>query len=143
VGGQICDAVARRTRVAAFLVPGLALVASAPFTWLAILSPSPAIFWPAMFVTLMLLFVNTGPLNAAMTNVLPPAVRARGFGVSTMSIHLLGDALSPLLIGLASGSMGLRLPVVATGLLPVAAGLVLLAGRTALARDLNRAGASA
>lgn len=76
-GGQLCDAVARRTRVAPFVVPGLALVASAPFTWLAILSPSPAIFWPAMFVTLMLLFVNTGPLNAAMTNVLPPlCVRA-------------------------------------------------------------------
>lgn len=143
VGGQLCDAVARRTRVAPFLVPGLALVASAPFTWLAILSPSPAIFWPAMFVTLMLLFVNTGPLNAAMTNVLPPSVRARGFGVSTMSIHLLGDALSPVLIGLASGSLGLRLPVVATGLLPVAAGLVLLAGRSALNRDLLRVEATA
>ena len=143
MGGQLCDAVARRTRVAAFLVPGLSLVASAPFTWLAILSPSPAIFWPAMFVTLMLLFVNTGPLNAAMTNVLPPAVRARGFGLSTMSIHLLGDALSPVLIGLASGSIGLRLPVVATGLLPVAAGLVLIAGRATLSKDLARAGATA
>ncbi|HEX2659082.1 MAG TPA: MFS transporter [Polyangia bacterium] len=143
VGGQVCDAVGRRTRVAAFLVPGLAMVASAPFTWLAILSPSPAIFWPAMFVTLMLLFVNTGPLNAAMTNVLPPALRARGFGVSTMSIHLLGDALSPFLIGLASDRVGLRLPVVVTGLLPVAAGLVLMAGRSALNKDLLRAGAAA
>jgi len=138
-GGKVCDAVARRTRVAAFLVPGLSLILAAPFTWLAILSPTPIVFWPAMFLTLMLLFVNTGPLNAAMTNVLPGAIRARAFGACTMSIHLLGDALSPFLIGVASNRMGLRLPVVATGLLPIAAGLVLLAGRGAFGRDLRRA----
>ena len=142
-GGRVSDAVARRSPVAAFTVPGVALVVSAPFTWLAIMSPTPIVFWPAMFVTLMLLFVNTGPLNAAMTNVLPSGVRARGFGVSTMSIHLLGDALSPVLIGLASSHMGLRLPVVTTGVLPLAAGLVLLAGRGAFARDLQRGGAAA
>jgi sugar phosphate permease len=139
VGGRVSDALARKSPVAAFTVPGVSLIVSAPFTWLAILSPTPIVFWPAMFVTLMLLFVNTGPLNAAMTNVLPSAVRARGFGISTMSIHLMGDALSPLLIGLASSRIGLRLPVVTTGLLPVAAGLVLLAGRKAFDRDLLRA----
>jgi predicted MFS family arabinose efflux permease len=137
-GGKLCDAMARRSPVAAFTVPGLSLILSAPLTWLAILSPTPIVFWPAMFLTLMLLFVNTGPLNAAMTNVLPGAVRARGFGGSTMSIHLLGDALSPVLIGFASSRMGLRLPLAATGLLPIAAGVVLLAGRAAFARDLQR-----
>jgi MFS transporter, Spinster family, sphingosine-1-phosphate transporter len=136
-GGQISDALARRNRSAPFLVAGLGLVASTPFTALAILSPSPAIFWPAMFVTLTLLFVGTGPLNAVMANVLPPEVRARGFGVSTMSIHMLGDAMSPFLIGLASVRFGLRLPVLATGLLLAAAGVVLLAGRSALERDLR------
>lgn len=138
-GGKLTNAVARRSRVAAFTVSGAALILSAPFTWLAILSPTPIVFWPAMFLTLMLLFVNTGPLNAAMTNVLPAAVQGRGFGACVMAIHLLGDALSPLLIGFASSRMGLRLPVVATGLLPVAAGLVLLAGRRGFERDLRRA----
>lgn len=138
-GGKLTNAVERRSRVAAFTVSGVALILSAPFTWLAILSPTPIVFWPAMFVTLMLLFVNTGPLNAAMTNVLPGAVQGRGFGAYIMSIHLLGDAMSPLLIGFASSLMGLRLPVVVTGLLPVAAGLVLLAGRRGFERDLQRA----
>jgi MFS family permease len=141
LGGQLNDVLGRRSPVAAFTLSGLALVASLPFTVFAILSPTPAIFWSAMFVTLMLLFVNTGPLNAAMANVLPSEIRGRGFGLSTMSIHLFGDALSPVLIGLASDRFGLRLPVLATGLLPVLAGLVLLAGRGALGRDL-RAGAA-
>jgi MFS family permease len=143
LGGQLSDALARRDNTAPFLLSGLALVASAPFTLLAILSPSPAIFWPAMFVTLALLFFNTGPLNAVMANVLPPDIRARGFGISTMSIHLGGDALSPVIIGFASTILGgLRLPVLAAGLLLVLAGVVLLAGRAALARDLEAGAAT-
>jgi hypothetical protein len=43
-----------------------------------------------------------GPLNAAMANVLPANLRARGFAVTTMVMHLLGDAASPWLIGVAS-----------------------------------------
>ena len=137
-GWQLSDALSLRNRAAPFLLSGVALVASVPFTALAIMSPSPAIFWPAMFVTLALLFLNTGPLNAVMANVLPSHLRARGFGVSTMSIHLLGDALSPVLIGLVSSRYGLRLPVLGTGLLLALAGVVLLAGRGALVRDLDR-----
>ena len=96
------------------------------------------IFWPSMFVTLALLFLNTGPLNAIMTNILPPGVRALGFGLSTMSIHLFGDALSPVLIGIASDRVGLQAPVVACGALLPVAGVVLMMGRRALERDLER-----
>jgi hypothetical protein len=95
-----------------------------------------------MFVTLTLLFLNAGPLNAAMANVLPAAVRGRGFAFNTFAIHLLGDALSPWLIGIASDRMGLRTPVLATGALMVVAGMVLMAGRGALTRDLRTAAAS-
>ena len=140
-GGQLGDRLAARAPTGAFLFSGLALVFSLPFSMLAILARSPAIFWPGMFMTLMLLFLNTGPLNAAMANVLPAAVRSRGFGFSTTSIHLLGDALSPVLIGLASDRWGLQLPVLVTSMLLVLSGAVLLAGRPALRRDLRAAAA--
>jgi MFS family permease len=92
-----------------------------------------------MFVTLTLLFLNTGPLNAAMANVLPAELRGRGFAFNTTAIHLFGDAASPFLIGVASDRIGLRIPVLATGALMVVAGFVLLAGRKALVRDLKAA----
>lgn len=139
VGGQLGDRLAVRAPTGAFLFSGVALVLSLPFSMLAILMRSPAIFWPGMFMTLMLLFLNTGPLNAAMANVLPATVRSRGFGLSTMSIHLLGDALSPVLIGLASDRWGLELPILFTSMLLVLSGLILLAGRPALRRDLAAA----
>jgi MFS family permease len=142
VGGQAGDRLAKRFPGAHFTFSGWALLSSIPFTLLAVLSPRPAIFWPAMFATLLLLFVNTGPLNAAMANVLPAALRGRGFALYSVAIHLLGDALSPTLIGLASDRVGLRLPVLASGLLLAVAGLVLLAGRRALVTDLRASGIS-
>ncbi|HET6369463.1 MAG TPA: hypothetical protein VFG27_19705, partial [Pseudomonadales bacterium] len=106
------------------------------------LSPEPLVFWPAMFVMLLLLFINIGPLNAAMANVLPAALRARGFALTTMLMHLLGDAVSPWLIGVASDSVGLKLPVLITGCLLSLSGVVLLLGRHTLVRDLQDIGAT-
>jgi MFS transporter, Spinster family, sphingosine-1-phosphate transporter len=139
VGGQVSDRLSRRFPAAPFVFSGFALVASIPFTLAATLSPSPAIFWPAMFVTLLLLFLNTGPLNAAMANVLPADLRARGFALYTVAIHFLGDALSPTLIGVTSDAIGLRIPILMSGLMLAIAGLVLLVGRRALVADMPRA----
>src|SRR5437867_3232305 len=136
-GGRIAGAVAKRRPGADFTVSGWSLVGSIVFTCFAILAPQPMVYWPAMFVTLVLLFVNIGPLNAAMANVLPAELRARGFAVTTMLIHLLGDAASPWIIGEVSDRMGgLRLPVLATGCLLAVAGVVLLAWRQTLVHDL-------
>ena len=137
LGGQIGDRLARRFPGAHFSFSGWALIASIPFTLVAVLAPSPAVFWPAMFGTQLLLFLNLGPLNAALVNVLPSDIRARGVGLHTTVIHLLGDALSPVLIGLISDRIGLRIPVLVTGLLLPLAGLVLLAGRRSLVADLS------
>jgi len=141
IGGRGGDALARRRSDGHFLLSGAAFVATLPFTLLAILHPSPAIFWPAMFMTLLLFFINTGPLTAAMANVLPPELRGRGFAINTMGIHVLGDAPSPLLIGVAKDHVGLGAPVLVTGLLVVIAGMVLLGGCRALRRDLQAAAA--
>jgi predicted MFS family arabinose efflux permease len=138
-GGQLGDRLAQRFRSAHFVFSGATMLATVPFVLVAVLAPQPALYWSAMGVCLFLLFLNNGPLNAAMVNVLPTTARARGVGVHTTTIHLLGDACSPLLIGVASHALGLRLPVLVTGLLVSLAGLLLLLGRGYLARDLDAA----
>lgn len=138
VGGRLSDVLTRRFPNAHFTLSGWSLAASLLFTVPAILAPSPAIFWPAMFVTLFLLFMNIGPLNAAMANVLPADLRARGFAVATMVMHLLGDAASPWLIGVVSDQVGLTIPVLATGCMLAISGVVLLVGSGSLAADMRR-----
>ena len=142
LGGRLSDALARRVAGAHFVLSGWSLVGSIVFTLPAVLATSPAIFWPATFITLLLLFMNIGPLNAAMANVLPADLRARGFAVTTGVMHLLGDAASPWLIGVASDAVGLTLPVLVTGSLLVVAGIVLLLDRASLVRDLRALGAN-
>lgn len=136
LGGQLTDRVARKLRGAQFAISGWGLALSLAFTLGAVLASSPAIFWPCTFVTLLLLFLNIGPLNAAMANVLPSDLRARGFALSTMAMHLLGDAASPWLIGIVSDQVGLTAPILAAGVLLALAGLLLLMGRGALDRDV-------
>jgi predicted MFS family arabinose efflux permease len=142
VGGRLGDRLAAKRPAGHFLMSGASLILSVPFAVVAVTAPAPAIFWPSMFIALTLMFLNTGPLNAAMANVLPAQLRGWGFAINTMAIHLLGDAASPYLIGAASDRVGgLALPVLITVTLPALAGLVLLAGRGALARDLARSAA--
>jgi MFS transporter, Spinster family, sphingosine-1-phosphate transporter len=140
IGGRLASALAARWRGADFTVSGWSLTASLVFTLGAVLASRPAVYWPAMFATLLLLFVNVGPLNAAMANVLPADLRARGFAVTTMAIHLLGDALSPWLIGVASDRVGLTFPVLFAGCLLSVAGMVLLWGRSTLIGELPAPG---
>jgi MFS transporter, Spinster family, sphingosine-1-phosphate transporter len=139
-GGRVSDTLARRAPGAHFAVSGWTLVASLAFTLPAVLAPSPYVFWPCMFVTLLLLFMNIGPLNAAMANVLPADLRARGFAITTAAIHLLGDAASPYLIGAASDVIGLTIPVLVTGALLAVSGVVLLVDRGSLERDTRALG---
>jgi MFS family permease len=142
LGGRLGDRMARRRPAGHFLLSGASLVASLPFAVAGVLAESPAIFWPAMFVALTLLFLNTGPLNAAMANVLPAHLRGWGFAIYVFAIHVFGDAASPTIIGFASQKMGLATPVLVTASLPILAGLILLAGMPALTRDLQRSGAA-
>jgi MFS family permease len=136
LGGQLGDRLLHKFPGAHFTFSGVTLLAAIPFTLLAVLSPHPAVYWTAVACTLFCLFLNNGPLNAALVNVLPASVRARGVGLHTTTIHLLGDACSPILIGVVSDAIGLRIPVLLTGLMASLAGIFLLLGRKMLVADL-------
>ena len=47
-----------------------------------------------------------GPINAIIVNSVPAAMRARAVSMSILSIHLLGDAISPTIIGEISDRTG-------------------------------------
>ncbi len=136
IGGELTHRLAERVGGAQFAVSGWSLVVALFFTLGAVLAPRPMVFWPCTFVTLLLLFLNIGPLNAAMANVLPPDLRARGFALSTMAMHLLGDAASPWLIGVVSDYVGLTAPILAAGVMLAISGGLLLMGRESLDRDV-------
>jgi len=57
------------------------------------------VFYPAIVLAELLLFMSTGPINAAIVNIVSPLERASAMALSIFTIHLLGDVPSPPLIG--------------------------------------------
>ena len=52
------------------------------------------------------MFLNTGPCNAILVNVVPPAMRSTAFAISIFLIHVLGDIWSPIVIGALADATG-------------------------------------
>ena len=65
----------------------------------------PAIF-AAIFLAEALMFVNTGPCNAIIANVVQPNLRAAAYSIAIFAVHFLGDIWSPSLIGKVSDLFG-------------------------------------
>jgi sugar phosphate permease len=98
-GGWIADALAKRTRQANLWLSGVTMLAAVPLTWWALVTTSVPTFWMVVFAAELLLFASTGPINAAIVSEVAPALRAAAMALSIFAIHLLGDAISPKLIG--------------------------------------------
>jgi MFS transporter, Spinster family, sphingosine-1-phosphate transporter len=61
--------------------------------------------------------LSTGPINAAIINLVIASERATAIALSVFAIHLLGDALSPLMVGALSDAFSLQRAIT---ILPVA-----------------------
>jgi len=118
-GGWLGDRLLRRTPAAYQLISAVGMALSIPAIVLAIYHPGPAMY-PAIFLGEFFLLLNTAPLNAALVNSVSARIRATALAVNIFTIHLLGDAFSPTLIGYISDrsnlQMGLTSMVAAVGL---------------------------
>ena len=63
---------------------------------------------PIMILINFFLFWHIGPINTLIANVSPPNVRGVAISLQILTIHLLGDAFSPALIGAASDTLQAR-----------------------------------
>jgi MFS transporter, Spinster family, sphingosine-1-phosphate transporter len=107
VGGYLGDWTASKVKHGQLWLCGISSLAGIVPTWLALtVSSSPAyIVW--FFIAEFLLFLSTGPVNVVTVNVVPVGMRAMAMAMSIFAIHLLGDAISPPIIGLLADRNGL------------------------------------
>jgi MFS transporter, Spinster family, sphingosine-1-phosphate transporter len=97
-GGWLGDKLRSRWPGSYFLVSGWGMLMALPFFLAALFVPFPTA-WIMIFITCCGLFFNTGPSNTILANVTRPSIRAAGFALNIFIIHVLGDAISPPLIG--------------------------------------------
>jgi len=120
VGGYLGDFISSRMKHGQLWVSGMSSVAAILPAWFALtVSSDPAyIVW--LFAAEFLLFLSTGPVNVVIVNVVPVGARAMAVAVSIFVIHLLGDAISPPIIGLLADISSLSRAVL---IVPVAVAL--------------------
>jgi MFS family permease len=99
LGGTLTDRWQKRWPDAGVMVSGITLLAAAPVVAWALATGHLGTAYLLFFVGMFLLFVNTSPVNALTVSCLPASVRATGVGMNVLFIHLLGDAISPELVG--------------------------------------------
>jgi MFS family permease len=128
VGGWLAQRWLRTDYRALYLLSFWSVALTLPCGALVFFGPS-AWAMPALFAAEFFLFLNTGPLNAAIVNSVSAPVRATAVSFNLFCIHFFGDSFSPQIIGAISDhSKSLRLGLGATLISLVLSCGILLAG---------------
>jgi len=138
LGGFLGDRLRSRWPGAYFLVAGGGCLVAFPFFVAMLFVPYPY-FWICMFVAVFGLFFNTGPANTILANVVPSPIRASAFAINILIIHLFGDAVSPLIIGMIADLTSLQTAFLITSFFILAAGVIWSMGAPHLERDTRKA----
>jgi MFS transporter, Spinster family, sphingosine-1-phosphate transporter len=120
VGGYLSDLLSTRIRQAYLYVSGVSMLLAVPLAWVGLSATTPSVYIGALFAAEFLVFLSTGPINVVLVSVVPVAMRAMAMAVSIFVIHLLGDAISPYILGLVSVRASLSVAVL---IMPVAIGV--------------------
>jgi MFS family permease len=109
VGGQLGDRWPGEDRARANLrVCAISTMVSVPCAVLCLLASSPFGFFASIAAAEFAIFLSTSPINAVILGSVPTGLRASAMAASIFAIHLLGDMISPPLIGMISDASSLR-----------------------------------
>jgi MFS family permease len=138
LGGIAGDKLRGRYPGSYFLVSGAAMLLAFPLVLLMITLDFPLAWLPlALFV--FCLFFNTGPTNTILANVTHPLLRAPGFALNILVIHLFGDAISPPVMGAVKDASDLNAAFYLVSITVLIGGLFWLWGARHLQRDTELA----
>ncbi|HEX8820186.1 MAG TPA: MFS transporter [Archangium sp.] len=125
-GGLLGDKMDRRMEGGGLRMSGVGLLIAAPLMFLAMKVDSLAPMFAIIFLAQFFIFLNSGPINAAIVNGVPPAFRAFAMGLNVLFIHMLGDAISPTAIGKVADLSSLGFAIELNALPVLLGGLALL-----------------
>jgi len=134
LGGWLGDYCLKRSRQGYLWFSAAVTLAAVPCACVALTAPEPHVYYPAIVAAELLLFMSTGPINAAIANVVSPLERASAMALCMFLIHLLGDVPSPPLIGHLSDVSSLGRAVLVVPLAIGVGGVIWLASARVAAR---------
>jgi MFS transporter, Spinster family, sphingosine-1-phosphate transporter len=128
VGGWLGDVADRRSSTGGMAVSGWGLLAAVPFMAVCALAQSHLVIYAAIAAAQFLIFLNNGPLNAAIVSAVPADIRSFAVGISVLAYHALGDAISPPIIGAIADASSLSMAILLNAIPIAIGGLLLVVG---------------
>jgi hypothetical protein len=107
-GGVLAQWWSKKTGKALYLVPALSAALAVPPAVLCFFGPK-NVTLPALGAAVFLIFLGTGPVNAATLNAVPANLRATAMAGQLFALHVFGDLPSSKIIGIISDHSNLRL----------------------------------
>lgn len=135
-GGYVADKLRPRYSGIDFQLPAAALAIGLPLFILALYTPFPYA-WLLIAVTCAVLFAGGAPMNTIIANVVSPTHRAIAYGVNILVIHLLGDAISPMIVGATADSSGMHVAFMSLSVVVILAIAFCLLGSRHIVKDMT------
>jgi len=126
-GGWLAQRWSRRTNKALYLVPALSAALTVPPALVCFFGPRTTVV-PSLALAVFLIFLGTGPVNAATLNAVPAGLRATAMAGQLFAIHILGDMPSSRIIGVISDHSNLRFGLGATLVAMLVASVIFFVG---------------
>jgi MFS transporter, Spinster family, sphingosine-1-phosphate transporter len=121
-----------------FHASGWTTVLGFPF-FVAVLYTSMPVSWVMLFIAVFFLFFNTGPANTVLANVTRSEIRATAFAINILVIHMLGDVISPPIIGYIAGVSSLHTAFLIVSISIPIGGILWVLGAKHLDEDTRKA----
>jgi MFS transporter, Spinster family, sphingosine-1-phosphate transporter len=126
-GGTIAQRWSRTNSKALYLVPAISSAIAVPPALLCFFGPHAYTLY-GLAGAIFLIFLGTGPVNAATLNAVRPEIRATAMAGQLFIIHALGDAISPRIIGTVSDHSNLNIGLGSTLITMLIASVIFFLG---------------
>jgi MFS family permease len=126
-GGAIAQRWSRTNSKALYLVPAISSAIAVPPALLCFFGPHTLTLY-GLGAAIFLIFLGTGPVNAATVNAVRPEIRATALAGQLFIIHALGDAISPRIIGAVSDRSTLNIGLASTLITMLIAAVIFFLG---------------
>lgn len=112
VGGFLGDRLRGRTRQPYLALSALSMAASTLLTIGVLVAEGERTITALMISAQFFMWFYNAPVNAILVNCVPSSLRTRAFSLSILCIHVLGDAVSPPLVGWLSDLSSLNQAII-------------------------------
>jgi len=99
IGAYLADKYKKVTPRAPIIICAVSILLATPFAAAVLFIDNHVAFFTVLFICEVFLFINTAPITIVLLESVPNDQRSIAMGLSVLAIHVLGDAISPALIG--------------------------------------------